>query len=763
MKPGPRVHRSPQRAAEVAILFCMSRFIQVAVPLPLRHPLSYRVPDGWPVPRVGSRVLVPVGPRAVTGCVVENNVRSVPVDEDAIKDILKQVDDEALVSPTVMKLALWAADYYLCGPGQTLEAAGPPGGQSGFRMVRHFEITSVGRAFLAERTLGGASKRTGTIGPRQRLALETLVDTKVGLGQPLLVKRGVPAATLNRLIARGFVRGEHRRVMRHPSEEGGTEHQSSRILTSEQSVVLAGLSATLSNKGFHVALLHGVTGSGKTEIYLRLAVEAQRLGLRVLVLVPEIGLTPAMVRVFRPVFGTRLAIQHSGLSAGERHDQWHQTRAGEVDVVVGTRSAIFAPLENVGLIVVDEEHDASYKQEEIPRYHGRDVAIMRAKQAGALVVLGSATPSLESYSQATRGRYELITLSKRITGQPLPTVKIVDMREEYRERGHEIVLSRLLVTGIERRICKGEQVIVLLNRRGFASAVFCRECASTANCPNCSVSLTVHQVKRRMQCHYCGYWRSLSAHCVLCQGEYVELTGIGTERIEREVRRSCPEARVARMDRDTVARRGAVSALLARFGRLEIDVLVGTQMIAKGHDFPQVTLVGVVSADIGLGIADFRASERTFQLLTQVAGRSGRGKEPGEAIVQTLYPDHYSIYHASHQDYQGFYRDEIAFRKAMRYPPSLALVNLIIRGRTLGAAMRDGALLAEQLRRHAQDEWVLGPAPAALGRLKGEHRVQVLAKGTHRGRLREMVDSALGALPRLGRLITVDIDPVSVR
>jgi primosomal protein N' (replication factor Y) len=479
--------------------------------------------------------------------------------------------------------------------------------------------------------------------------------------------------------------------------------------------------------------------------------------------VPEIALTPQAAAIFRAAFGERVAIQHSGLSDGERYDQWQRIRRGDVDVVVGTRSAIFTPLANLGLIVVDEEHDGSYKQEESPRYHGRDVAVVRGRAANALVVLGSATPSLESYHNAQNGRYELVALKKRVLDRPLADVRIVDMREEYAAEGPDVILSSPLREALTNRLEKGEQAIVLLNRRGFATVVFCRQCGETLECPNCSVSLTVHKAAGRARCHYCNFARPLPKVCGKCAGPYLEQLGFGTERVEAEVRALLPLARVGRVDRDTIRRRGAIATLLASFARKEIDVLVGTQMIAKGHDFPRVTLVGVISADVGLGLADFRAAERTFQLLTQVAGRAGRGEIAGEAVVQTLYPGHYSIRHACRQDYAAFYEDELKFRKAMRYPPAVALINVVVKARTRQSAMDDAATIAESMRVPGFDAWkVLGPAPAPLGRLKGEHRAQLFIKGTHRTAMRKALLTVLEGRPELKRRTVVDVDPMSV-
>jgi primosomal protein N' (replication factor Y) len=541
-----------------------------------------------------------------------------------------------------------------------------------------------------------------------------------------------------------------------------------RRLTAEQMAALDRLTGPGASGGFRVALLHGVTGSGKTEIYLRLAAAVRDGGRSVLMLVPEIALTPAVSALFQQVFGRSVAVQHSGLSDGERHDQWQRIRAGEVDVVVGTRSAVFAPLGRVGLVIVDEEHDGSYKQDESPRYNGRDVAIVRAQRAGALVVLGSATPSMESYHHAMTGKYERIVLERRVQDRPLAAVTVVDMREEYAAEGPEVILSRVLREGIAARLERQEQALVLLNRRGYSTAVFCRQCAGTVDCPNCSVSLVVHGEgtgARRARCHYCNYSVRVPKTCPSCAAPYLEQSGFGTERVEAELHAQFPGARVARVDRDAIRRRGALGQLLMKFRRGEIDVLVGTQMIAKGHDFPAVTLVGVISADVGLGMADFRASERTFQLLTQVAGRAGRGEQPGEAIVQTLYPDHYSIRLACRQDFPAFYERELHFRTTMRYPPSVSLVNVIVKSKTFTGAMDDASDLVAHLRPRDAERApfrVLGPAPAPLGRLRGEYRVQFLLKGSHRRQMREALTTALAARPDLARRTTVDVDPLSV-
>jgi primosomal protein N' (replication factor Y) len=419
------------------------------------------------------------------------------------------------------------------------------------------------------------------------------------------------------------------------------------------------------------------------------------------------------------------------------------------------------------LIVVDEEHDPSYKQEETPRYNARDLAVVRGRQAGALVVLGSATPSMESYRHALDGRYELVPLERRVLDRPLADVRVVNMREALAAEGPDVVLSATLVNALAQRLERGEQALLLLNRRGFSTSVFCRQCGATLDCPNCSISLTVHRPRHgapRARCHYCNHSTAVPKACTNCAGPYLEHVGYGTEQVEAEVLRLLPAARVARVDRDTMQRRGAIQAVLARFARGELDVIVGTQMIAKGHDFPAVTLVGVISADVGLGLPDFRASERTFQLLTQVAGRAGRGDVAGEAIIQTLFPEHYSIQLACRQDYRAFYDHEIRYRRAMRYPPMVSLINALVRAPAFGRAMEDAADLAARVRGHASAGafLVLGPAPAPLGKLRGEYRAQIFLKGTRRTAMREALQQALTEIPELERRVTVDIDPLTV-
>jgi primosomal protein N' (replication factor Y) len=747
------------------------RAFLVAVPVPQLDLLTYRIPDDMAPPAVGARVVVPLGTRTVTGIVVDHHAAT--VDGGEIKPIRQVLDKEPLLPADVVALARWTAEYYAAGPGETIIAVLPPKTRGdradGHKMMRVAAITAAGLEAVNAGVAPGAGVARAALAPKQRETLDILAGVPAGVPTAQLAARGVSADTVSRLVKHGLASVREERVDRDPFETSSftpTGADADRRLTAEQDRALGRLRTMAGAGRFGVALVHGVTGSGKSEIYLRLSAAVRSAGRSVLMLVPEIALTPAIASLFRQTFGDRVAIQHSGLSDGERHDQWQRIRRGDIDVVVGTRSAVFAPLPRIGLIIVDEEHDGSYKQEESPRYNGRDVAIVRGQRAGALVVLGSATPSMESYHHAMSGRYEHVVLERRVLDRPLASVSVVDMREEYAIEGPDVVLSRALKEAIAARIERKEQALVLLNRRGFATAVFCRQCAGTLECPNCSVSLVVHGEgrARRAQCHYCNYSMRVPAVCPRCAGPYLEQSGFGTERVEADVKIACPSARVARLDRDAIRRRGALASVLTRFRDGAIDVLVGTQMIAKGHDFPRVTLVGVVSADVGLGMADFRASERTFQLLTQVAGRAGRGEERGEAIVQTLYPDHYSIQLACRQDYPAFYERELAFRRAMRYPPVVSLVNAIVRGRTFAGAMDDASDLVERLRPESEGARfrVLGPAPAPLGRLRGEYRAQFLLKGSNRRQMREALTRALASRPDLQRRVVVDVDPISV-
>jgi len=743
------------------------RLVAVAVPVPFLDLLTYNVPDSLAMPPIGARVRVPVGARTLTGCVVRHD--ALVEDGTEVKDIAEALDREPLLPSSIVELCRWVAEYYVAGIGDALAVAMPPGARrqgSAFRKQRIAALSAMGL--------------DQGLTPRQGAAVQILSAAPAGLPTAELRERGVTPAVLAGLVKRGLVVMRDERDERDPFERAAMTDvvpDANRELTDEQERAAGELFALADAAQFRVALLHGVTGSGKTEIYLRLADRVRRSGRQVLLMVPEIALTPSMTALVRGAFGDRVGIQHSALSIGERHDQWHRIRRGEVDLVIGTRSAVFAPLDRLGLIVVDEEHDSSYKQEETPRYHGRDVAIMRASREHALVVLGSATPSMESYHNAATGKYVRITLERRVLDRPLAAVRVVNMRTEYADEGPEIVISGDLAAAIGERLACGDQALVLLNRRGYSTAVFCRQCGDTFECPNCSVSLTVHRARHgvhgsrepsrggwRARCHYCNYSVLVPTACRKCAAPYLEHAGFGTERIEEQLRERFPQARIGRVDRDSVRRKGALTQMLSKFAARELDVLVGTQMIAKGHDFPGVTLVGVISADVGLGLADFRASERSFQLLTQVAGRAGRGERTGEAIVQTLYPDHYSIQLACRQDYPAFFEREVVYRRGMRYPPFLALINGIVRGRTFDDAMHEAREIVRRLEPATATGrfTVLGPAPAPLGRLRGEHRVQFFLKGTRRSDMRNALMQVVADMPEIRRRLTIDVDPLSV-
>lgn len=821
------------------------RLVRVAVPVPGLGLLTYRLPDGLQAPR-GTRVIVPVGPRKVTGLVTHDNAAPEETPE-RLRDVLEVIDDVTFLPEEIVDLALWVGDYYLAGPGEVVSSAMPPKGwlrsdmtltlaedaadavltgvgelplddqvedavlavlrekgpvlrrqvaRAVANRAKELEITPEAVSRAVRRLLRNGQVRlqpvvTGQadasrkqrwirptaaagdlanlrLGAKQAAAVAVLAGVPEGVDATTLRDQGIGSEVVRRLVALGLASVEWRAVERDPFASGsaGTSDalasQPFLPLTAEQSQALAALEALI-DRGFQPALLHGVTGSGKTQVYLRLAQATLARDRGVLLLVPEIALTSAVASLFRRAFGPRLAIQHSGLSDGERYDQWHRIRRGEVDVVIGTRSAVFAPLPRLGLVIVDEEHDTAYKQEESPRYHGRDAALVRARDAGALAVLGSATPSLETWRNASEGRFTLVRMRQRVNDRPLAEVQTVDMRDVLATEGPEVVLSAPLREALRGCVARREQAMVLLNRRGYAPSLLCRGCGESAECPNCAVTLTVHRRAGEVRCHYCGYTARLPERCPSCQGTFLEYTGVGTERVEQAVREACPEARIARVDRDTMQRRGAIGKVLARFAARDLDVLVGTQMIAKGHDFPQVTLVGVVSADIGLGVADFRAAERTFQLLTQVAGRAGRGDIRGTAIVQTLHPHHYAIELAARQAYDDFVERELQFRERMRYPPLLSMVNIIVRHPSLATALKDAGLLAEKLRIFSQERFgVLGPAPAPLGRLRGESRVQLFLKGRDRTAMRQATRQAVNAMPSLQKRVTVDVDPLSM-
>ncbi len=601
--------------------------------------------------------------------------------------------------------------------------------------------------------------------PRQAEILERLLQAGGELPVRELRRRGgTPAAELA-LLRRGLLSPQAREVRRdlladYPVGAG----ESPLPPTPAQAEALAATAAAQRSGRFAVFLLFGVTGSGKTEVYLQAIAGALAAGRQALVLVPEIALTPAATAHFASRFGRRVALLHSGLRPGERFDEWRRIRAGEADIVVGARSAVFAPLPRLGLLIVDEEQDGAYKQEEVPRYHARDVAIMRARLLGCPVILGSATPALESYANAEQGRYHLLTLPGRLGEARLPTVHVVDMRQELTQAGRRPLLSALLRERMGAHLGRGGQVLLLLNRRGYAAALLCRDCGLILRCPRCSVSLIWHATVARALCHHCGYARKVPETCPECGGSRLRHFGVGTQQLERGVLEAYPGARVARMDRDTTVGPAGHRAILSRLAAGSLDVLVGTQMIAKGHDFPGVTLVGVLAADLTLNLPDFRAGERTFALLTQMVGRSGRGRDPGEGIIQTFAPEHYAIRAALAQDYPAFYQEEAPLRRARRLPPFTRAVRLLCTAPAEVNARAAAERLAGLLHGVPSVE-VDGPAPAPLLRLRGVYRWHLLVKGGMSSTLHRAVRAALAGGPSPGRAglrIEVDTDPLDL-
>jgi primosomal protein N' (replication factor Y) len=574
-----------------------------------------------------------------------------------------------------------------------------------------------------------------------------------------------PSKPIQSLEAKGLISFSRREVCRNLSVRAELKPYPKPEPTSDQDAMLSEILKGIHSKRFSPFLIHGVTGSGKTEIYLRAIEEVLVQGQEAIVLVPEISLTPQLLSRFKDRFGENLALLHSGLGRGERYDQWRRIWKGEVKIAMGARSAIFAPFKNVGIIIVDEEHDPSYKQEEKLKYHARDVAVVRAKQAEATLLLGSATPSLESFYNAEKGKFKLLNLPERIEGKPLPKVEVVDVRKEGG------LLSEKLKAALKKNIEDKKQSLLFLNRRGFANFILCPECGHTFKCPNCSVTLTYHLRDRTLQCHYCDYRIKAPGDCPKCEGHRLQGMGVGTERLEQEIRTLFPETRVGRMDRDTTSRRRSHLQILKRLESGSIDILIGTQMIVKGHDFPNVTFVGVVSADTSLHFPDFRSSERTFQLLTQVAGRAGRGEVFGEVVIQTFNPDHYSILRAKDHDYVGFYREEIQFRKALEYPPFSRFINFRLVGnsekRTKAMAEEMGKIGQTLLKRgYGKGIEILGPSAAPFAKMRGKFRWQMLAKGKNPTLLhqfaKELASRMEVPLEGKGVHLDIDVDPVFI-
>ncbi len=592
-----------------------------------------------------------------------------------------------------------------------------------------------------------------------------------------LVEAPIPDSTLQTLVKRGLLLLEDAPEafrmggLSVPGKKNAHEH----TLNPTQAAALEAITAALGKGGFQPHLLYGVTGSGKTAVYVAAMRRALDQGKSALLLVPEIGLTPAMAGQMHAAFAGEVALLHSQLTPDERAEQWHRIRRGEARIVVGTRSAVFAPVRDLGLLIVDEEHDSSYKQEETPRYHGRDVAVMRAKLLDIPIVLGSATPSMESWANAERGRYTLLRMTERVNHRPLPAVELVDMRAEFRDTGADNIFSRALIEETQATLDRGEQAIILLNRRGYSYVTMCRSCGDKIECENCAISMTHHRPVtgsdlhahpgERLECHYCGFQRTVPKHCPSCKSEHLYFFGAGSQQGEERLQAIFPAARIGRMDRDTIRGRADMEHLLQRLHSGEINLLVGTQMIAKGHDIHGVTTVGVVGCDHALGMPDFRAAERVFQLLTQVSGRAGRGDAPGRVIVQTYHPDHYAIERAAKHDYEGFIRKEKNFRRPFFYPPYGVLANVVIQSEKLEEASAWSASLGRWLGSGSPGVRVLGPSPSPISRLKRIHRLHVVLKAEKRPDMQRTVRALLAYADKQGiprKALLVDVDALSL-
>ena len=711
---------------------------------------------------VGSRVRVPVRTRLVLATVVELPEMT---EVEGLKPLAEVLSTKALINPLLIQLGHWVASYYCCALHVALRAILP-------QVVRNAEMKEKMLLFarLAEKPDAAAVEQLAKRAPKQA----GVIDFLMGLSEPVAVTElmkecGVTRATLEQMKERGLIVLERQAVQRDPYKEETFLHAPQLEMNEEQLAAYERITAAVREPAQHrPILLHGVTGSGKTELYLRAIDLALELGKTAIVLVPEISLTPQTVERFKSRFAhlqEEVAVLHSHLSDGERHDEWHKINNGAAKIVIGARSAVFAPLERLGLIVVDEEHENSYKQEDAPRYHARDVAVYRAHLEGCAIVLGSATPSMESYHNAVTGKYELLRLLKRVDEKQMPKIRIVDLRMEAGRGPGASILSETLCKAIRERLEKKEQSILFLNRRGFSTSLICTACGYVCECPNCSLSLTFHRAASRLVCHLCGHTAVAPSKCPACKDPRIKYSGAGTEKVEELVAAFFPGAVVKRLDADAVSRKDSLKEALHAFRTGKIDILVGTQMIAKGLHFPNVTLVGIVNADMSLHLPDFRAGERTFQLLTQVAGRAGRGDVAGEVFVQTYTPFHPAIQFARHHDFPGFWEQEVEFRRVTNFPPFAHMVLITLRSESESHAAFSADTLARRVRealesgRLPADTAVSNPAPAPIEKSHGQHRFHLMIRTKRITRLSKGLFEILEKLTFPEEvLVSVDVD-----
>lgn len=779
---------------------------------------DYDIPEKFQeMAEVGMRVIVPFGPRTITGFIVALSDHSDYSKRKAIKDVL---DITPVLTKELLDLGSWVADHTLSLGITALQAMLPRVLKSQYRkeLVRMteealpapLEELFAGRDYIAYEAFEAASipyhqlqkliqsgdisinyivksritkKLVTMVRPakepflleealqdlsrsakKQRMMLEFFLENGSAVEQQLLLKKlGTTTGTVRALVEKGLLETFQQEVMRNPYDDASIRRTEPHTLTEEQAVAKEPISMSIAEGRHEVFLIHGVTGSGKTEIYLQTIQEVMDKGKEAIMLVPEISLTPQMVNRFKGRFGSQVAVMHSALSAGEKYDEWRRIQRKEVKVVVGARSAIFAPFENLGIIIIDEEHETTYKQEDQPRYHARDIAIRRGETFSCPVVLGSATPSLESYARAKKGVYSLSVLHERTNGKAMPSVEIVDMRSEL-HAGNRTMFSRALMNKIQACLEKKEQIVLLLNRRGYSTFIMCRDCGHVKECPHCDIALTYHKNSNRLKCHYCSHEEEVPAICPECESDLIRYFGTGTQRVEEALAKLIPEARLIRMDVDTTRKKGAHEKLLNQFAEGKADILLGTQMIAKGLDFENVTLVGVLSADSMLHLPDFRSSEKTFQLLTQVSGRAGRHELPGEVIVQTYTPDHYSIEMASNYNFTDFYQREMAVRRAFRYPPYFYLTLITVSHPNHAKAVQSTQQVTQLLLNSVSGNTVvMGPTPSPIPRIKDRYRYQCMIKYRNepnlRKYLRKIKDILADDIRKNDLQITFDLQP----
>ncbi|MCP4181631.1 MAG: primosomal protein N' [bacterium] len=735
-----------------------NKIVRVSVNLSLNKYFDYKIPlELSDSVKLGMHVNIPFGNRNIIGCIVAFLQKSDYGKQ--LKEIISICNARPVIPSSLLDLGEWIAKYYCCSKEQAIRALLPGAVRNG--KITHKKLIYI---YLPDPKKAGEFLFSENRAHTQRKVVELLLQ-KPDIPLSLLKKQtGCSDSVIKSLEKNGIIKKERRKVNRDPFGDAVLVSSIPPELTEEQTVAVTEVKNIIDgNSKYFTALLHGVTGSGKTEVYLKCIEYILKLGKEAIVLVPEISLTPQTTERFRSRFGDSVSVLHSGLSEGERFDEWTKVYEGKVSIVIGARSALFAPFRKLGLIIVDEEHENSYKQDEAPRYHARDVAVMRAYKENAAVILGSATPSLESFYNTEKNKYQLISLTKRIDDRLMPEVKIVDMRGEIVSTGNSI-FSKELITSIYDRLGKCEQVIIFLNRRGFATHLSCNHCGYTASCSNCSIDYTFHRANNYLSCHICGSVIEAPRHCPECKAPDIKYSGVGTEKIENIASKLFPLARIKRMDSDTMTHKGSYEEVLGSFRKGEIDILIGTQMLAKGLDFPNVTLVGIINADLSLHIPDFRASERTFQLLTQVAGRAGRGVIPGEVYIQTFTPFHSAVQYAVKHDFLSFYQEEIEMRKQLFYPPETHLSTIRFIGKNEEKVKQIADNFMEELMVMIPEDIRVSPVvPSPIEKMKNKFRYCVMIRGFIKYKLKSDITSLLFRKYRSKDVnIYIDIDALNL-